>query len=84
MIVRLRSIDSKMFLVQWSLQLQLIIITRMSISHRITKGIQRYQKESNELTLVEKYGPYTVDYDKDTSVKWIKTLHNNMVSNTAV
>ena len=31
-----------------------------------------------------KYGPYTVDYDRDTSVKRIKPLRNNMVSNTAV
>ena len=34
--------------------------------------------------LVKKYGPYTVYYDKDTSVKRIKTLRNNIVSNTAV
>jgi hypothetical protein len=36
------------------------------------------------ITLVEKYGPFTIDYDTDTSVKRIKTLRNNMVSYTAV
>ena len=34
-------------------------------------------------TLVGKYGLYTVDYDKDTSVERIKPLQNNMVSDTA-
>ena len=33
---------------------------------------------------MEKYGPYAIDYDKDISVKRIKTLRNYMVSNTAV
>jgi hypothetical protein len=37
-----------------------------------------------EMSLVEKYGPYTIDYDEDTSVKRIKTLRNIVVSNTAV
>ena len=35
-------------------------------------------------SLVERYGQYTSDYDTDTSVKRIKTLRNNVVSNTAV
>jgi hypothetical protein len=34
--------------------------------------------------LVEKYGQYTSDYNTDTSGKRIKTLRNNVVSNTAV
>ena len=34
--------------------------------------------------LVERYGQYTTDYDTDTSVKRIKTLRHNVVSNTAV
>ena len=38
---------------------------------------------SGRLPLVERYGQYTTDFDTDTSVKRIKTLRNNVVSNTA-
>ena len=38
----------------------------------------------NRITLVEKYGPYTIEYGKDTSVKRLKALRNNTASNTAV
>ena len=35
-------------------------------------------------TLMEKYGPYTFDCDKYTSIKRTDTLRNNMISITAV
>jgi hypothetical protein len=34
--------------------------------------------------LVGKNGRYAIDYEEDTSEKRMKTLRNNMVSNTAV
>ena len=41
-------------------------------------------RAQNRMYLSGKYGPYTIDYDKYTSLKLLKTLRNTKDSYTAV
>jgi hypothetical protein len=58
----------------------------MSVVLEVADGEDARESSSDILMapLVERYGQYTTDYDKYTSVKRIKTLRNSVVSNTAV
>ena len=53
---------------------------KITPSHRHNPSVNH----TTEATLVEKYGPYTTDYDENTLVKRIKTLCKGTASNTAV